>query len=45
MYHILEDLGADGRKTTYLKRIFGKHVVRMLIGFSWLRIGSSGGIL
>jgi hypothetical protein len=45
MYHTLEDPRVDGRITTYLKRIFGKYVVRMLIGFSWLRIGSSGGIL
>jgi hypothetical protein len=45
MYHTLEDLQADGRITTYLKWIFEKYVVRMLIGLSWLRIRSNGGIL
>jgi hypothetical protein len=45
MYHILEDLRADSGIITYLKWTFEKYVVRMLIGFSWIRIRSSGGIL
>jgi hypothetical protein len=44
-YHTLEDLRADGRIIAYLKWIFENYVVRTLIGFSWLRIRSSGGIL
>jgi hypothetical protein len=40
----LEDLQADGR-IIYLKWVFEKYVVRMLIGFSWLRTRSNGGIL
>jgi hypothetical protein len=44
-YHTLEDPQADGRIITYLKWIFKKYVVRMLIGLSWLRIRSNGGIL
>jgi hypothetical protein len=45
MYHILEDLRADGRIIAYLKWIFEKYVVSMLIGLSWLGIRSNGGIL
>jgi hypothetical protein len=44
MYHILEDLQADGRIKAYLKWI-EKYVVRKLIGMSWFRIISNGGIL
>jgi hypothetical protein len=44
MYHILEDLRADGR-IPYLEWIFEKYVLKTLIGLSWLRIRSSGGIL
>jgi hypothetical protein len=45
MHHILEDLEADRRITAYLKKIFGRYVVRMLIGFSWLVVRSNGRIV
>jgi hypothetical protein len=45
MYHISEDVGADGMIIPYLKCIFEKYVVRMLIELSLLRIISSGRIL
>jgi hypothetical protein len=38
MYRNLEDLQAE-------KWVFEKYVVSMLIGLSWLRIRSNGGIL
>jgi hypothetical protein len=44
MYHVLEDLEAERRINAYLKRIFGKYVVRILIGFIWLSIRCNGGI-
>jgi hypothetical protein len=45
IYHTLEDLRAYGRIIAYLKWIFQKYGVRMLIWLSWLRIRSKGGIL
>jgi hypothetical protein len=38
-----EDLSIDGN--VMLKWIFGKQGERMWIGFIWLRIGASGGLL
>jgi hypothetical protein len=43
MYPTLEGQQADGR-IIYLKWVFKKYVVSMLIGLSWLRI-RYGGIL
>jgi hypothetical protein len=37
-----EDLGVDGMIT--LKYILGKYVWRVWIGFTWLRIGTGGGL-
>jgi hypothetical protein len=39
-----EDLGVDGRIGLILKWIFGILVLRVWIGFMWLRIGTSGGL-
>jgi len=39
----LGDLGLDGRIT--LKLIFKKWVVRLRVGFIWLKTGDSGGLL
>jgi hypothetical protein len=41
--YLLEDGGVDGRMGSEL--ILGRVAGRMLSGFSWLRIGASGGFL
>jgi hypothetical protein len=41
--YLLEDQGVDGRMGS--EWILGRLAGRMLNGFSWLRIGASGGLL
>jgi hypothetical protein len=39
----LEDMGVDGR--IILEWILGKQGGKLLTGYTWLRIGTSGGLL